>query len=396
MEDVMARKAIKRSKGASRWLAFAICLGIVVLVDGALHIVLRVASVESMSNSEIGDSIYTDGSEPWGVWHRPFGKMTRRNACVETSYSTNSFGMRDTRHAEMRGRREIRVAVLGGSLSEGQWVGDEETYARVLEQEVFHTKIEVLNFGTSDPFGTTQAWQLYKHLTLKFHPNVVVLAFSHEKDLHANMWSYWKEERPAKHRPYLVAHQGAEFELFYPAREYVESHPIWAKVRDSLTRYSSIARIISATYGHREDVQAKPFPTRAIYSRMPHPDIEAAWVVTTEALKRFDREVKSAGGRLVVMQLVDPLQIDPVRAQKLIDEGDYDPMIPNRRLQQITHKLGIRYFSLLDDFQSYRDTEKLEAPYFSHSCVPHWSPLGHRVAAEALGRYLTRNRLLRQ
>ena len=57
-------------------------------------------------------------------------------------------------------------------------------------------------------------------------------------------------------------------------------------------------------------------------------------------------------------------------------------MTPNRRMAALTTRLGLRYLSLYEAFVSHRDAHDLR-PHMSRD--GHWSPLGHEVAAQAIG-----------
>lgn len=76
-------------------------------------------------------------------------------------------------------------------------------------------------------------------------------------------------------------------------------------------------------------------------------------------------------------------------------------MPPTFRLGNVENRLGDiarrNYLPLdvLDPyFESYRDKHNLQRPYFSLSCDPHLSALGHEVSAEAIVEKLEQHRLL--
>ena len=57
---------------------------------------------------------------------------------------------------------------------------------------------------------------------------------------------------------------------------------------------------------------------------------------------------------------------------------------------RVIHRHGVAHR------QAFRDAHKLHSPYFSFTCDPHYSALGHEVAAEAIVRRLQEHQLLPQ
>ena len=58
------------------------------------------------------------------------------------------------------------------------------------------------------------------------------------------------------------------------------------------------------------------------------------------------------------------------------------------RFMQIVNELGIEFIPLAPVFIDYQREHNLPDPYFSYSCDGHWNPLGHDLAASAIGSYL--------
>lgn len=337
---------------------------------------------------------HTDDNPHWGVWHLPEVETHHVKSCVEATYTTNSHGMRDVARSEARTDGKRRVAVLGDSFAEGYLVDDADTLSQAMEREVFGGRAEVLNFGTSGYFGTTQQWLLYEHLAKRFQPDVVVVAFLNENDLFDVSWRYW-QDRPPRYRPYLVPDDAANegFSLFYPdvAPAAVSASK---RIENLLMRLSAIARVANEL-SLRIRYAGQPPKALDVYAEPPGPLVAEAWTVVEEALRRLATATRRDGAELVVMQLVDPAQIDPARAAAVAQHAGHDIWAPQARLAAITARLGVRYLSLREAFESHRDVHALEPPYFGYSCDGHWSPLGHRVAAETLGAFLSDEGLAR-
>jgi len=104
-------------------------------------------------------------------WHKsPVGKW---------EFKINSKGFRDTREFEYeKAEGALRILVLGDSFTVGYEVGQQETFAFVLEQFLRKNGInaEVINAGMS---GNSNAEELVflEQEGIKYHPDIVILGF---------------------------------------------------------------------------------------------------------------------------------------------------------------------------------------------------------------------------
>src|SRR6516164_3441198 len=94
-------------------------------------------------------------------------------------FRTNAQGFRDDedyKYEKPAGQR--RILVLGDSHTQGYEVHQSATFAKVLERRLRQEGLDaqVLNTGISG-FGTAEELMFLEHEGMKFHPDVVVLAF---------------------------------------------------------------------------------------------------------------------------------------------------------------------------------------------------------------------------
>ncbi|MFI5350664.1 MAG: SGNH/GDSL hydrolase family protein [Elusimicrobiota bacterium] len=324
-------------------------------------------------------------NEIWGVWHQPNARVRNAEQCFDVTYSANEFGMRDKpRRLE---KTKPRIAVLGDSFTEGWGVDDGRNFTSILENEHFGGKIEVLNFGTSGVFGTTQEWLLYKQLARRFKPDLVVVAFLNN-DVSDNSWPVWKTRDPCRRRPYLIKNEGGGFDLFYPPACIAgRASPFLEDGTESfLESHSFLARLIGETLHRSRSVEPADFS--GIFGDRPTDAWRKDWETTLQAFLRLKAEVAADGSKLMIVNLVDAAQMDPESAPYPERGKDMDVLAVNKRLETFAKTNGIEYFSLYPYFKDYRDRRRLKSPYFSLSCDDHWSELGHRTAAAALAEYL--------
>jgi hypothetical protein len=138
--------------------------------------------------------------------------------------------------------------------------------------------------------------------------------------------------------------------------------------------------------------------TFEVYRTPPTPEWEKAWALTEALIHRLDEEVEARGGRLAVILINAPEQVYPDRwaaISKAMDQGQdhtWDPGAPNRRLATILDGAGIPYLDTLPVFQEAASEAEAPPLYFRYDF--HWSPTGHRLAAEAVESYLRESGLL--
>lgn len=319
----------------------------------------------------------------WGVWHKPNTSVTHKKKCFQVKYTSNSFGMRDIERTIPKSK--YRIAILGDSMVEGYAVNDNETVTRVLEDEIYNNSIEVLNFGTSGNFGTTQQFLLFKHLVRKFDPDLVILFFFNANDLvdnsleiqkSRNWLNYWR-------RPFLNKSDNNSWELKYfnfgnPEKQDEPSTKLCNSINVCSVQYLKL--LFHELVGKGALVKEFQSPPNQLYLD--------SWEKTNQSITQLRDLVVDAGSELIVFDIPHFVQIVPSMYDKLKTTLGYDPLEPNRRLKKIAEKLSIKYYFPLEWFEDFRDRNHVTWPYFSHTCDAHWTKLGHRVAAYSLAQYL--------
>ncbi|MBI5623729.1 MAG: SGNH/GDSL hydrolase family protein [Elusimicrobia bacterium] len=331
----------------------------------------------------------------WGSWHRPDACATETADCFQARYCANSFGMRD-KPRRLAGAVP-RVAFLGDSYLEGLGVDDGETMTRLLEDVWWQGRIEALNLGVRN-IGTTQEWLIYRELARKFRPDLVVLLFDNTTDPLDNSWWFRRDHRPlAGTRPYLLKDAAGRFELVHRENSQAQLARQAGRERRMswllpLVRRSMVLRALTAVHsrGNSARMLVRGLGPFGAYATRPDRDWELSWETTEEALARLKEDVERDGSKLLVIQLPDHFQVDPQAAAEIAARPGYDILHPNRRLREMTRRLGISYLSLYEPFMRHRDRQRPAQPGFNLPCDPHWAPLGHRVAAEALADVLPR------
>lgn len=153
---------------------------------------------------------YLDNNEIYGVWHIPNSNFKHKKNCFNVNYIFNSIGARDS---EFLNEEENRIFLLGDSYVEGYGVKTQNKLDVLLENL---TSYNILNFGTSGHFGTTQERLLYEFYSTKFDHDIILQVITVANDFEDDDFIFNKNNAGTKdrYRPYLIKNEEA-YELFY-------------------------------------------------------------------------------------------------------------------------------------------------------------------------------------
>ncbi len=150
---------------------------------------LIVIAIELIMRQNSPDWKYNSGNNDIIVMHKyseVYGWELKRNFKViidGKAVSTNKNGYR-TGNIFSRDPNKTRIVVLGDSISFGYGVGDNETFAYLLEQK--DRDLEVVNLSVQG-YGTDQELLVLLNDGLSFQPDIVLLTFCLENDFIDNV-----------------------------------------------------------------------------------------------------------------------------------------------------------------------------------------------------------------
>jgi lysophospholipase L1-like esterase len=114
---------------------------------------------------------------------RPNSRVTIKNHRLskrDISIATNSFGFRDTELPEVKGESEVRILVLGDSITFADYLPDEAAYVEraehYLQGAIEGRHVEVINAGIGD-VGLETEIDILEESGVFIEPDVVVVAF---------------------------------------------------------------------------------------------------------------------------------------------------------------------------------------------------------------------------
>ncbi len=340
-------------------------------------------------------ALYTEHDPLLGWRHRPGAK----GDFSQGSYSINSLGLRDEERGYASANGAERILVLGDSFAEGFSVRFEECVSQVLQRQLRSTgcNVDVINGGVVG-YSTDQEYLFYRRETARYGARVVVLFFFYN-DILANVMDSvgapkprlsWEDgslrllNDPVPQR----AHAAAAAARAHPPYPLGSAALEWVRKRLST---SPVAYRASARLGLWEVPPPAPPPDdmKVFKRRTPRAE-RLAWAATTRLLQALNDEVSAHGARLLVAYVPSKMEVSErdwglTRLEYDLDARLWDRHKVARDLAGAGESVE---FPVLDLTEALRNADSpiLGGPYHAHG--GHWNALGHRVAAERVGRFL--------
>jgi len=273
----------------------------------------------------------------------------------------NSRGFRDEELPVEKGDKEIRILVLGDSITLGSYLPAEKVYGELVEKnlqsEMPNYKIEVVNAGMGD-IGLKEELDILEEKGLDIKPDIVLLAF------------YLNDSCPPWNTPFEFGHRGflrshlliAEFfarEVLYRSKK--------EEILEPIIKYSEAGRKLDWK-NNREDFLK--------FAKMADFDWGSAW--EDRSWEIFDNELTrlkkdSEENHFKVAVVVFPVYFQ-VYSQFVEDK-------PQRNMEQRSTELGFYYLDLLPTL---RDNSQINL-FFDH-CHP--NQRGNEIIGDEISRFL--------
>lgn len=307
-------------------------------------------------------------------------------ASFDSTFTTNSRGLRDREHSIEKPSGTRRVVVLGDSFAWGFGVNDEAVFPRVLESHL--PAVEVINLGVTG-YGLREEFAYLRLEGMRYQPDLVILALC-MNDLPADRPQ--PESTPSDgnngNSPQTLrgdshAHHGA----FHRLKESLASHSVlYSFVISRINTNRSLIRLLvrlrlKAQLAGFEDLDPNLRPALRHYP----PELEVAFVHVEDQLRVMRDYLRSANvGFLVALipslQAVDRRNFEQSIAYSEFGPEDFDLERPYKRLLALGEAEGIPMAHPLPLFRErHAGGQQLYLPREMH-----FSPEGHRLFAAAL------------
>jgi len=318
------------------------------------------------------------------------GRVFVDEAGREVEVRINSAGFRGPEWARRKAPGGLRVAVVGDSMTAGIATEEERTFVRRLESALAARwpgrPVEVMNFGVSSA-STGAELVTWREAVAAYAPDVVLLAFFTGNDLGDNCSRLTRAPR-------------VYFELdgegrLVPGRPPAPTPALarWLDLHSRLYVWQKVAT--RQLRGTTRSAAGGIEPGQKIFARDGGPDVEYAWDLTGALLRGLRDEVEASGAGFGLVVVPCAEQVDDALWTGLRRQAGaglaLDREEPSRRLGEIAARAGIPTLDLTPLFAA-----AARGPGGSASAETlyllgrfHLSDEGHRVAADAIERFLT-------
>lgn len=224
---------------------------------------------------------------------------------VEPSYvKINSKGFRGPDRPYEKPPGVYRIVIIGDSYIEAFSVPFEKTLSNVLEEDLRSRgyPLEVVPLGMSN-FGTAQELLLLEREGLRYHPDLVVLAFSHNDPSNNHPKLHWDTDRPY----FRLAADGTLERIPF----HLESKSRGA-IRDFMRRrlriYTFFPRRVreavrNVRNRHPKDYIENPYQAYQLYPTASDPLGREAWELTFALLREFRRKTEAEGAEFALLDI---------------------------------------------------------------------------------------------
>lgn len=361
---------------------------------GLFEIFLRVSGIQPDFFAELDPQVsahYIPGKKGWNVY--PTGRQW-----VEI----NSHGYRDDEWITDKPAGTVRVAVLGDSYVAAMEVPEEQRMSELLEARLNAecgggARYEVLNFGITG-YGTAQLLDTLKHRVPSFQADAVLAFFYTGNDLYNNSL----ELDPEPNRVHYRLDPSGELERLphtirdNPVKRWLRAHSkTYLFLRGRVKRMAALRQAMTKAGlmqegGHEgeqnAEERAEPEDAAERLRQMQHlatspPAIDRAWMLTDALLSALAQEAGKIAADFALITIPTKNELlDAAGSLALDDPARWDYQQPDRRVREICDRRALDCMSLTESMA--RDMGRIPELFFDPG--GHWTPYGHRVAADAV------------
>lgn len=313
----------------------------------------------------------------------------------------NSKGLRDKEYPYEKEDGVFRILVLGDSFTEAFQVPLRDTFCKVLEHKLNrgNGNFEVINGGLAG-VGTDYALLFLKREGFKYEPDLLLLAFF-PNDIVENYKSKQILDDTGSQQGLYYDQQG----LVVRIKQFLSDHShafnyfgtLAIKHFPGFTEILVDVGLLGAVpvqEGHK-GVHLHHLVLEKTYS----PEMEQAWDVTEYILERLAEEASSRGCRLAVVSIPFREQVYTTLwkselARPEMKRRQWSLNKPDRLLSVSLAKMDIPMLQLLPKFKNSASDEALYYGVDDKVADGHWTPAGHRLAADLIHEWLIEEKLV--
>ncbi|MEK6901837.1 MAG: hypothetical protein AABX37_05815 [Nanoarchaeota archaeon] len=297
------------------------------------------------------------------------------------SFTSNSDGFIDEEFSPEKKSNERRIFLFGDSFMEAFQVDQTNSTAHLLEKRMKEQNENntVYNFGVSN-YGTAQYLLALLKYTPEYHPDVVIFTLLTQNDLRNVNPSL----EPDKCRPFFLPE---EDKLKYKPNPCLPSATEKIVASSKIFRYASkgLNLLKQSIYFKRYGEYGIPLDFY-VYNTQDK-NFHQSFFITEQIILNAKAFTEKNGAKFLLVILTNPHQVDDTRWSSLQEQYpkmktvEWDPLYPDRRLQEFCQRENIDCLFLLPHFRE-EFTQTKEPLHFPKD--GHWNERGHELAAEEI------------
>ncbi|MFA6600683.1 MAG: hypothetical protein WC352_02265 [Candidatus Omnitrophota bacterium] len=312
----------------------------------------------------VPERVWTEYHPQLGWYHMKNKKAVLPVGGREVEVHTNAAGFRGVREYEtVKPAGTTRLLVLGDSFPFGFGVGDTESFPAVLEAE--DPKREVLNLSVPG-YGIDQMLVAWRILGALYQPDIVLIGIFPE-----DFWRCTRAFADSGHaKPYFFLSGDGRLEL--KNVPVPPQYQLNAGQFPELIRPRWLGRLLGHSVVYR--LAQKGLTRLAKNLGLIDPDTETEWIVGRAILRTLVTEIRQRGARPVLFILPPDRWAQTQRKDSLL-----------KSLYRFSRQEDVE---MIDPTGAFYDAIRQSslADYYIQG-DGHWTPRGHRLAAQIIGRY---------
>jgi len=327
------------------------------------------------------------------ITNQPYSSQVISNPWVYNTISYNKYGFRGPNWPVNMNHSELRIAVIGDSYIEGREVNSDELLTTVL-QNLIEQKSEVMNFGLS---GTSQSDQipLYTNFVTKFKPDILIYCVTPSNDFEENV----RELSPNKYKNFYQLEYDKLVNILPPKWLINIYSPPINRIANLLSNLI-IFKLLYQSANRLNYLAHLSFLRPLIDCTMQAQDVDLLYLKEFNSTK-YDYSKKIMEKSLLTIKgmcecnksrfiLVSVSGCYTFMAQE--NPGFYQKSeylaLRYKWLEQFAEEHSIVYLDLNKAFLELYKNQGLKSNDLHIPWDGHWTPLGHRLAAESIYAFL--------
>jgi len=315
---------------------------------------------------------FGDYNRDFGAWHLPGTSFRHKTKCFNAIYEFNSVGAKDTEFNQKNSQKDIFL--IGDSMAEGFGLSNNDSLDSQLEAI---SEMNVLNFGTSGHFGTTQYSLLYEHFQARFKHERLIILLTLQNDFLDDSFEFGREVFHQRYRPYHVSvpNKQGEYSLKYFDTKKLETGEL--ELKDIFSAYLASYHVAKFIYKTGKTAIYEEFSKQ---SRSDIPIFDEAFF--NESMDLMVYNLNSISKKASEISVEVFVVIVPSSADVISGVQTFQTKKVKTELEKRVNKVEI-----IDPFHVFRDHH--DPKMLFHSCDQHLSPEGAKTLAQVLNRYLS-------